>query len=100
MGQTLRVARRMDLATAMPRNALASSRYCLANPGVEYLVYLPEGGDVTVDLSESRKAFSARWLNVATGAETDGASANGGGQRRFTAPLKGDAVLHLLVADG
>jgi hypothetical protein len=27
-----------------PRGELASIRYCLAAPGKEYLVYLPEGG--------------------------------------------------------
>jgi len=41
MGQTLTVANRVDLARMIPREDLASSTYCLSNPGVEYLVYLP-----------------------------------------------------------
>lgn len=41
MGQTLTVAKRIDLARMIPRNDLASTEYCLANPGVEYLIYLP-----------------------------------------------------------
>ena len=41
MGQTLALARSMDLARMVPRGELASSRYCLANVGSEYLVYLP-----------------------------------------------------------
>ena len=41
MGQTLRYANRMNLAAMAPRNDSCSSRYCLVDPGVEYLVYLP-----------------------------------------------------------
>lgn len=41
MGQTLTVANRIDLARMVPRNGLASTGYCMANPGVEYLIYLP-----------------------------------------------------------
>ena len=41
MGQTLTVSKRINLAKMLPRKDLASSGYCLANPGVEYLVYLP-----------------------------------------------------------
>jgi len=33
-----------------PRADLASTHYCLANRGVEYLIYLREGSKVTVDL--------------------------------------------------
>jgi len=41
LGQTLVIANRINLATMVPKNDLASTGYCLANPGVEYLVYLP-----------------------------------------------------------
>ena len=41
MGHTLAYANRMNLATMTPRDNLASSGYCLANPGEEYLIYLP-----------------------------------------------------------
>jgi Family of unknown function (DUF6298) len=41
MGDTLRYATRMNLAAMVPRQDLASTTYCLADPGVEYLVYLP-----------------------------------------------------------
>jgi hypothetical protein len=43
MGQTLKLANRVDLARMVPRKDLASTGYCLANPGTEYLVYLPAG---------------------------------------------------------
>ena len=51
MGYTLRYSRRMNLAATRPRGELSSTGYCLANPGVEYLVFLPGGGTATVDLS-------------------------------------------------
>lgn len=41
MGQTLTVAQRINLASMLPRPELASTGYCLTNPGKEYLVYLP-----------------------------------------------------------
>jgi hypothetical protein len=41
MGDTLTYAQRMGLASMAPRNDLASTTYCLAHPGMEYLVYLP-----------------------------------------------------------
>jgi hypothetical protein len=53
MGQTRRLAERINLAAMTPRDDLASTGYCLAHPGEEYLVYLPNGGEVTVDLSAS-----------------------------------------------
>ena len=44
MGITLTYANRMNLSTMRPRGDLASSGYCLANPGEEYLVYVPARG--------------------------------------------------------
>jgi hypothetical protein len=43
MGDTLTYARRMNLVAIAPRSDLCSSSYCLANAGVEYLIYLPYG---------------------------------------------------------
>lgn len=40
MGDTLTYANRVDLVAMSPRPDLASSTYCLAAPGVEYLVYV------------------------------------------------------------
>ncbi|MBM4083536.1 MAG: hypothetical protein FJ272_02005 [Planctomycetes bacterium] len=51
-----------------PRNDLASTQYCLADPGKEYLVYLPEGGEVTVDLTAASRTLAVEWFNPRTGA--------------------------------
>lgn len=55
------------------RNALvgnaknAYAPWCLARPGQLYLVYLPEGGTVTVDLSGERAEFAAFWFDPEKG---------------------------------
>ena len=97
MGYTLAYANRMNLAAAVPRNELSSTEYCLANPGVEYLIYLPDGGNVTVDLSGASGKLAMEWLNPNTGERMSGGTTTGGGSREFTAPFNGDAVLYLIV---
>lgn len=95
MGQTLKMANRMDLAAMTPRNDLASTGYCLANPGQEYLVYLPKGGEATVDLSAATGELSAEWMHPIEGTITGAGPAAGGDQRTLKAPFPGDAVVHL-----
>jgi hypothetical protein len=98
LGDTRRVAERMNLAAMTPRNGLASTQYCLAHAGSEYLVYLPNGGAVTVDLSNAQGDFAVAWHNPATGKATTSGTAPGGARREFKAPFDGDAVLYLVRA--
>jgi hypothetical protein len=95
MGYTLAYANRMNLAAMTPRNDLAATEYCLANPGGEYLIYLPDGGKVTVDLSEVSGKLAVEWLNPSTGEKMSGEATTGGGKQEFTAPFSGDAVLYI-----
>ena len=62
----------MNLAAATPHNELASTKYCLAHSGEEYLVYLPEGDEVTVDLSSAPGEFVAEWVHPVEGTITPG----------------------------
>ena len=98
LGYTRRYADRMNLAAMIPHGELASTGYCLANPAAqaaEYLVYLPAGGKVTVDLAAAVGPLNVEWFNPATGvAAADGATP-GGNKQEFTAPFNGDAVLYL-----
>jgi hypothetical protein len=100
MGYTRRFAQRMDLAAAIPMPKLASTGYCLAHPGREYLVYLPEGGEVKVDLSAAKGRLSVEWMHPITGKITPGQAVDGGGWRSFKAPMEGDAVLYLDAGGG
>ena len=98
MGHTLKLARQMNLAAAVPKPMLASTGYCLASTTgspSEYLVYLPDGGEVSVDLSAASGRLQVRWVRPADGTlEATGTTANGS-RRKFTAPFPGDAVLWL-----
>lgn len=98
LGYTLTYANRMDLALMAPRNNLASTKYCLANPGSEYLVYLPDGGKVTkvtVDLSAASGTLAVEWFNPSTGEAMSAEAAAAGDIREFVAPFSGDAVLYI-----
>jgi len=99
LGYTLQYARRMDLAAMTPQGKLASTKYCLANPGREYLVYLPSGGSVTVDLSAAKGALLAQWFNPNTGKARKPTALQGGAKRTLAAPFKGDAVLYVVRAE-
>jgi hypothetical protein len=95
MGRTRSYATRMNLAAMTPRDALASTGFCLADPEKEYLVYLPAGGKVTMDLSASAGPFHVEWMHPVEGTITHGETTTGGAQRLFTSPFAGDAVLYL-----
>ena len=120
MGMTLAYANRMNLSSMRPRGDLASSGYCLANPGEEYLVYLPLevpwlesrrffrrfkqqirnarrlfATKVTLDLSSHPEEFRVEWLNPSSGEIKKGGSVKGGTKLSFTAPFKGDAILYV-----
>jgi len=98
MGYARSFALRMDLARAVPHDELASTGYCLAAPGVEYLVYLPDGGEVTVDLSGHAGSFIAEWFDPTAGETPRTLTAQGGAALTLLAPFAGDAVLYLRSA--
>ena len=96
MGYTLAYANQMNLTAMVPHNDLASTKYCLANPGFEYLVYLPNGGNVWVDLTDASGQLAVEWLNPSNGEKMSGGEITGGVQQEFTAPFSGDAVLYIV----
>lgn len=117
LGYARSYAVRMNLAAMTPRGDLASSGYCLADPGREYLVYLPTRvhpedstlervvkgwfeGTVTVDLSRVSGAVDIEWFNPTEGKVVAAGKASGGGKQKFTAPFGGDAVLYLHASEG
>jgi len=99
MGYTLRYARRVNLAAMTPRSDLASTGFCLADPGREHLVYLPHGGEATLDLSSASGQFAVEWFNPRTGDRARGERVSGGEKRAFRAPFDGDAVLYVRRTD-
>ncbi len=45
------------------------SKFCLAEQNDTYLVYLPNGGETKLDLSEAKGEFSVHWFNPREGGE-------------------------------
>ena len=87
----------MNLTVVKPHPELASSGYCLANPGSEYLVYQPQPSEpVTVELKAG--TYLHEWFNPATGlsAGSDRVEVRDG-RRQFKAPFDGESVLYLTV---
>jgi hypothetical protein len=82
-------AGRMELSVMPPRTALAQTAYCLANRGVEYLVYAPDAGTFWVDLfGGSGRTFVVEWINPRTGEVVPGGGVLGGNARQsFSSPL-------------
>ncbi len=93
MGHARALADSVDLAAMTPHAELSSSAYCLARPGAKYLVYVPGGGQVTVDLSAARGALKVAWIHPVTGARQAGTPVDGGAKRALAAPFAGPAVL-------
>jgi hypothetical protein len=79
----------------VPHDDLASTQFCLADPNKEYFVYLPHGGEVTVDLSAAVGTLNVEWLRSSDGTITRAESVAGGGRRTFKVPFTGDAILYL-----
>ncbi len=96
LGYTLLFSQRMDLIRMIPEPDLASSTYCLANKGREYLVYLPDGQEVAVGLRDATGSFQAEWFNPNSGEFSETGSVMGGSEVTLTSPFgEADAVLYL-----
>jgi hypothetical protein len=103
LGYTLSYANKMDLAKMTPQGSLASTGYCLADnvaTGAEYLVYEPNGGSFTVNLSATTRALNVEWFDPSSGGTTSGGTISGGSTKTFTPPFGGDAVLYIVDAAG
>jgi hypothetical protein len=98
MGYGLAYANRMNLEAMIPHADLCSTGYCLANAvqtNAEYLIYLPNGGQVNVNLSSTPGELAVEWLNPENGKKILNNPVEGGGTQSFIAPFSGDAVLYL-----
>ena len=99
LGYVLDYSRRVNLAGLIPKSALSSTGFCLANtaPGqAEYIVLQPlSGQSFTLDLSATTGTLTVEWFNPSTGVRTAAGTVNGGASRSFTPPFSGEAVLYL-----
>jgi hypothetical protein len=95
MGHARRLAERLNLKALVPHPELASTGYCLADPARDFVVYLPGGGEVIVNLATVSGTLAVEWIHAANGATRRDPSVSGGDKRPFNAPFDGDAVLYL-----
>jgi len=106
MGYTRMYAERMNLAAMRPRDDLSSTRYCLAKPGVEYLVYKPAADEsrpsetgrdeasITVKLKPGE--YEYEWFDPEQGkVVSTGTIRANGSEQTLRAPFKGDAVVYI-----
>jgi hypothetical protein len=102
MGDTVRLAERLNLAEMEPSDELSSTGYALANPGHEYVVLQPESDGFTVTLE--RGTYALEWFDVHS-RETvsdEETTVEAAGQIRFNAPpgASGPTVLYLKRTEG
>ena len=95
MGQTRRFAEQMNLASMTPAQGIASTTFCLANPGKEYLAFVPQGVSVTVDLSPVKGELNIEWFDIENDKTMTADNILGGDKREIRVPFAGAAVLYL-----
>ncbi|HKR10041.1 MAG TPA: Ig-like domain-containing protein [Gemmatimonadaceae bacterium] len=88
-------AQRMDMADARPRGDLSSSGFCLAVPGKEYLVFLPDGGSATLNLNGAPGRKSVEWFDPAAERIYADEMVAGGGVVKLRAPFSGAAIAYV-----
>ncbi len=96
LGYTNTYAQKMDLARMQPYPNLSSTKYCLANPGREYLVFNPDSENDKLDVDLKSGKYRYEWFNPSTGKVVDAGNINvESEQQSFQAPFKGQAILYL-----
>jgi hypothetical protein len=84
----------MNVFACQPQNDLLSERspneaYCLAEPGKQYAVYFPNGGQVTLDISAAKGTLQLRWLDIARNAWHEPQAVTAAGTLELKTPGKG-----------
>jgi hypothetical protein len=107
LGYILSYSQKLDLDAAQPSATSCSTGYCLGQTpavGAELLVYAPDGGTFSVDLSASPgRTFRYEWFDPATGKVVSTGSIQGGSSSEtFITPksIATDAVLYLVDSEG
>jgi len=96
LGATRRLAERVNLAAMLPSPDLASTKFCLANPGKEYIIYNPSADNASFTAALKAGKYKYEWFNPSDGTiVSTGAIEAKDGSQSFEAPFKGDAVLFL-----
>jgi len=84
--ETLQSEYGVDLSSLSQDNGATSSAtdWVLSNPGIDYLIFLREGGSNTITLPSGN--YQSLWFNPRTGASTSGPNLSGPGNRAIGNP--------------
>ena len=106
LGYAALLSQKLDLVKMSP-SSVASTGWCLADgspTGSEFVVYAPNGGGFTVDLSaQAGRTLNYQWLDPTTGNYRAIATVTGGNSTQSFTPPWGssyDAVLYIVDAAG
>jgi hypothetical protein len=96
------IANAIEFVRTKPRNDLLSERseneaYCLAEPGRQYAVYFPDGGEVKLDVSEAKGTLQVRWLDIDRSRWQEPQTVTGGGTLELKTPGKGHRAVLVLA---
>ncbi|UCG57366.1 MAG: hypothetical protein JSU70_21170 [Phycisphaerales bacterium] len=99
LGYTRTYAEKMNLAAMLPRPGLASTKYCLADPGREYLIYKPASDSTAVTLKLKPGTYKYEWFSPDSGkAVSAGKMTAEDGETTLQAPSTADAVFYAVAA--
>ena len=96
LGQIQQIAARLNLIDMHPQSSLASSTYCLAHTGKQYLIYLADTNSVAVDLTALQGTAEVEWFNPATGETTTPSNLQGGSIQNFESPFADEGAVLLI----
>ena len=99
LGDTRRLADRLNLARMVPDSSVSSTRFALAAEGQEYVIFQPDSDDFTVRLPAG--TYGVEWFSLANRSWTDAdaVTVEGAGPTGFEDPASGPSVLHLSRAE-
>jgi hypothetical protein len=96
LGYTAKIAEKIDLIEMVPDTVLASTKYCLADNGVEYLIYLPDTVTVAIDLVQDTGLFKVEWIDSDNMNIIQNQKVNGGSVVTLTSPFASlGSLVHL-----
>jgi len=100
MGDVRAWAEKVDLVKMTPQPDLSSTKYCLANPGKEYLVFFPE----TIDRAELELTpgnYELHWFDTQSRKEQPGGTLRASNSPAVVkVPGKGEWLLYLRATGG
>jgi hypothetical protein len=79
----------IDSAQDLLSDCRPHEAFCAARRGEAYALYFPNGGEVKLDLTDTKNAFVARWIDIGTGAWGPTAGLQGGTSVAIAAPGDG-----------